>query len=174
MVYRYCRARLARMPGSEHAAEDVAQEVCIAVLTALPRYRDEGKPFEAFVYRIAANKVADAQRAGVKAAVPTDDVPDVIDLADSPEDHAVRADGARRARALLARLPDQQRELLMMRVAVGLSAEETGRALGMTPGAVRVAQHRAVARLRAMVTAGQEGPGVGALTRGAGREEAAQ
>ncbi|MFN8077728.1 MAG: sigma-70 family RNA polymerase sigma factor, partial [Kineosporiaceae bacterium] len=117
LVYRYCRARLARMPGSDHVAEDVAQEVCIAVLTALPRYRDEGKPFEAFVYRIAANKVADAQRAGVRAPVPTDEVPDVIDLADNPEDHAVRADGARRARALLARLPEQQRELLMMRVA---------------------------------------------------------
>ncbi|HUW16406.1 MAG TPA: sigma factor-like helix-turn-helix DNA-binding protein, partial [Actinomycetes bacterium] len=40
------------------------------------------------------------------------------------------------------------RELLLLRVAVGLSAEETGRALGMTPGAVRVAQHRALSRLR--------------------------
>ena len=71
----------------------------------------------------------------------------------APEDHAVRLDNARRARALLARLPDQQRELLMMRVAVGLSAEETGRALGMSPGAVRVAQHRAVARLRVLAAA---------------------
>jgi len=48
----------------------------------------------------------------------------------------------------LERLPSNLRELLLLRVAVGLSAEETGRALGMTPGAVRVAQHRALARLR--------------------------
>jgi len=46
------------------------------------------------------------------------------------------------------RLPETLRELLLLRVAVGLSAEETGRVLGMTPGAVRVAQHRALNRLR--------------------------
>src|SRR3982751_3838629 len=79
MVHRYCRARLARFPGAEHAADDVAQEGCIAVLSALPRYRDEGKPFEAFVYRIAANKVADNQRSTYRAAVPTDDIPDMIE-----------------------------------------------------------------------------------------------
>lgn len=58
---------------------------------------------------------------------------------------------AQRARALLAMLPEQQRELPVLRVLTGLSAEETGSALGMSAGAVRVAQHRALARLRAMV-----------------------
>lgn len=148
MVYRYCRARLHRLTGAEQAAEDVAQEVCIAVLTALPRYRDEGKPFEAFVYRIAANKVADAQRVGVRAAVPSDELPEVIDLSAGPEELTVQTDEARRARELLETLPDNLRELVTLRVAVGMSAEETGRALGMTPGAVRVAQHRAMQKLR--------------------------
>ena len=41
-------------------------------------------------------------------------------------------------------------KLLLLRVVAGLSAEETGAALGMTPGAVRVAQHRALARLRSL------------------------
>jgi len=54
------------------------------------------------------------------------------------------------ARRLLARLPENQRELLLLRVVSGLSAEETGNVLGMSPGAVRVAQHRALARLRQM------------------------
>src|SRR3954465_8140775 len=150
MVHRYCRARLARYPGAEHAADDVAQEVCIAVLTALPRYRDEGKPFEAFVYRIAANKVADTQRAVYRQPQPQAELPDVIDLADGPEEMAVRASDAAEARALLDVLPDTLRELMVLRVAVGLSADETGRALGMSAGAVRVAQHRALARLRAV------------------------
>jgi RNA polymerase sigma-70 factor (ECF subfamily) len=57
---------------------------------------------------------------------------------------------AQRARDLLAKLPEHLRELMILRVAVGLSAEETGRALNMTPGAVRVAQHRALNRLRAL------------------------
>src|ERR1700755_46371 len=85
MVRRYCRARLARFPGAEHSADDVSQEVCVAVLTALPRYRDEGRPFEAFVYRIAANKVADAQRAFYRLAVPVADLPEIRDDAYGPE-----------------------------------------------------------------------------------------
>lgn len=148
MVHRYCRARLSRFPGAEHAADDAAQEVCIAVLSALPRYRDDGKPFEAFVYRVAAHKVADVQRGVYRQAQPQAEIPDTVDLSDGPEELAVRAGDARHARELLDHLPDTLRELLVLRVAVGLSAEETGRALGMAPGAVRVAQHRALQRLR--------------------------
>jgi RNA polymerase sigma-70 factor (ECF subfamily) len=148
MVHRYCRARLARFPGAEQAADDVAQEVCIAVLSALPRYRDEGKPFEAFVYRIAANKVADAQRGSYRQPQPQAELPEVVDESDGPEDFVVRASDAAQARALLDTLPDTLRELMVLRIAVGLSAEETGRALGMSAGAVRVAQHRALQRLR--------------------------
>jgi RNA polymerase sigma-70 factor (ECF subfamily) len=159
MVYRYCRARLNRLTGPEQAAEDVAQEVCIAVLTALPRYRDEGKPFEAFVYRIAANKIADAQRVGVRSPVPSDDLPEVIDLSVGPEGTAIQEDDARRARDLLDTLPDNLRELVTLRVAVGMSAEETGRALGMTPGAVRVAQHRAMQKLRQTAQRWERGAG---------------
>lgn len=159
MVYRYCRARLGRLPGSEHTADDVAQEVCLAVLSALPRYRDVGRPFEAFVFGIAGHKVVDAQRAALRAAVPTAELPDEADTGIGPEDAALRSSDASMVRALLGRLPDQHRELLLLRVAVGLSAEETGRALGMSAGAVRVAQHRALARLRALaLTDGGEVP----------------
>jgi len=151
MVRRYCRARLARFPGADHTADDVAQEVCIAVLSALSRYRDEGRPFEAFVYRIAANKVADAQRAFYRSAVPYAEMPDTPETAPGPEELAEQASEAQRVRDLLSALPENMRELLVLRVAVGLSAEETGRALGMTAGAVRVAQHRAMQRLRGML-----------------------
>jgi len=49
---------------------------------------------------------------------------------------------------LLQALPAKQREILVLRVVVGLSAKETADAVGSTPGAIRVAQHRALARLR--------------------------
>jgi RNA polymerase sigma-70 factor (ECF subfamily) len=150
MVLRYCRGRLGRLAGADYAADDAAQEACIAVLTALPRYRDEGRPFEAFVFGIAARKVADVQRASIRAAVPTEVLPEAYDEAAGPEEAAMAAADAQRARDLLAKLPDHLRELMILRVAVGLSAEETGRALSMTPGAVRVAQHRALNRLRAI------------------------
>ncbi|WP_127941458.1 sigma-70 family RNA polymerase sigma factor [Nonomuraea polychroma] len=150
MVVRYCRARLGRVSGQYHIADDVAQEVCIAVLSALPRYRDMGRPFASFVFGIASHKVADALRSSVRSAVPTQDLPDGPDEGPGPEETVVRYIEVEHARRLLARLPDNQRELLLLRVVSGLSAEETGNVLGMSPGAVRVAQHRALARLRQM------------------------
>ena len=123
----------------------------MAVLTALPRYVDQGRPFAAFVYGIAGNKVADAQRSVFRdRSEATDLLPERADEAPSPEDAAVSAVQAEQARALLAMLPPAQRELLVLRVVAGLSAEETGAALDMSPGAVRVAQHRALARLRVL------------------------
>lgn len=150
MVVRYCRARLSRISGHYHAADDVAQEVCIAVLSALPRYQDMGRPFDSFVFGIASHKVADAKRSAARLAIPTEDLPDGPDDRPGPEETAVAYLEAERARALLARLPVHQRELLVLRVLSGLSAEETGNELGMSAGAVRVAQHRALARLRAI------------------------
>jgi RNA polymerase sigma-70 factor (ECF subfamily) len=150
MVVRYCRARLVQISGHYHIADDVAQEVCIAVLSALPRYRDMGRPFASFVFGIASHKVADARRNAARLAIPTEDLPDGPDHGPGPEETVVAFIEAERARALLARLPEHQRELLVLRVLTGMSAEETGHALGMSPGAVRVAQHRALARLRAI------------------------
>ncbi|HSK28008.1 MAG TPA: RNA polymerase sigma factor ShbA [Jiangellales bacterium] len=153
LVHRYCRARLGRH-GGDHAADDVAQEVCLAVLKALPRYRDEGRPFESFVYGIASHKVADALRVRHRDGVLHADVPDSVDGQPTPEEHVIRRDDADTARSLLALLPEPQRELLVLRVAVGLSAEETGQMLGMSAGAVRVAQHRALSRLRVLAADG--------------------
>lgn len=158
MAIRYCRARLGRLPGADHVVDDVTQEVCVAVLTALPTYRQQGRPFEAFVYGVAAHKVADAFRGVSGAAVSTDDVPDLIDPQPNPEEVALRRDQAEQLRKLLDVLPTRQREVLVLRIAVGLSADETGRALHMTPGAVRVAAHRALSRLRELVSgAGEPG-----------------
>lgn len=154
MVVRYCRARLARVSGLVHHSDDVAQEVCIALLSAIPRYQDRGRPFVSLVFGIAAHKVADTLRgAGRVETVPADAVPDRPDDTPGPEETAVRASEAQRARELLDELPDQQRKLLFMRVIVGLTADETGHVLGMSAGAVRVAQHRAIARLRQVAVA---------------------
>ncbi|MEJ8648791.1 sigma-70 family RNA polymerase sigma factor [Streptomyces sp. MS1.AVA.3] len=155
LALRYCRTRLSRLPGdARHFVEDLAQEVCVAVLCALPRYRDTGKPFEAFVFAIAGHKVADLQRAAMRhpgsTAVPSDEMPEQPDDSLGPEERALLSSDAEWAKKLLANLPENQRELVLLRVAVGLTAEETGQMLGMSPGAVRVAQHRALSRLRAL------------------------
>jgi RNA polymerase sigma-70 factor, ECF subfamily len=158
IVVRYCRARVGTIDRSGLSADDVAQEVCLAAVMALPRYRDRGRPFLAFVYGIAAHKVADAYRAaGRDLAYPTDSIPDHRSAEPDPEQAAIEADSVTRMSKLLDVLPDKQREILILRVVVGLSAEETAEAVGSTAGAVRVAQHRALARLKsAIIAAGRD------------------
>jgi RNA polymerase sigma-70 factor (ECF subfamily) len=150
LVVRYCRARVGGQERSSTSADDVAQEVCLALLTALPTYRDHGRPFLAFVYGIAAHKVADAHRAAQRnRAEPVPEVPDGPDDEHAgPEQSALRVELSQRIGELLRLLPDKQREILVLRVVVGLTAEQTAAAVDATPGAVRVAQHRALTRLR--------------------------
>ncbi|HUQ59655.1 sigma-70 family RNA polymerase sigma factor [Lentzea sp.] len=154
LVVRYCRARVGRQERSFASADDVAQEVCLAVLTALPSYRDQGRPFLAFVYGIAAHKVADAHRSAARnRSEPVPEVPDAEETGAGPEQRAMQGELSSRMAVLLRVLPEKQREILLLRVVVGLSAEETAEAVGSTPGAVRVAQHRALARLRKSLAA---------------------
>jgi RNA polymerase sigma-70 factor (ECF subfamily) len=152
MVVRYCRARLGQTrSGAYTTADDVAQEVCLAVLDALPRFQDVGRPFAAFVFGIAAHKVTDAHRkASRDLADPVEILPERSDPTEGPEPSALARDTARRLAKVMDRLPPTHREILLMRVAVGLSAEEVGDILGMTAGAVRVTQHRALNRLRTL------------------------
>ncbi|BBX50728.1 MULTISPECIES: sigma-70 family RNA polymerase sigma factor [Mycobacteriaceae] len=154
IVVRYCRARVGTTERSGLSADDVAQEVCLAAITALPRYKDQGRPFLAFVYGIAAHKVADAHRAaGRNRADPMDVVPERSSNDASPEQLAIDSESSARMAVLLQTLPEKQREILILRVVVGMSAEETAETVGSTPGAVRVAQHRALAKLKAELTA---------------------
>jgi RNA polymerase sigma-70 factor, ECF subfamily len=150
IAQRYSWARLAGYPAPSQLVEDVVQDVCLAVLGALPRYRDRGRPFEAFVHGIAARKVVDAQRSLARHPLPVGELPDDVDDAPTPEDQAVAVSEAESAAQLLARLPEHLREIMVLRVGSGLTAEQTGAALGMTAGAVRVAQHRALTKMREM------------------------
>ena len=153
LVLRYCRGRLGRQTPVIGSAEDVAQEVCLAVVTALPSYVISGRSFQAFVYGIAAHKVADAFRArGRNRTDAMGELPDRPVLHDGPEQRLLAGELAERLGELLQLLTPRQREVLILRVVVGLSAEETADAVGSTPGAVRVTQHRALNRLRAAVS----------------------
>lgn len=153
LVVRYCRSRVSAEQRAVSGADDVAQEVCLAVVSSLPGYRRRSSPFLAFVYGIASHKVADAHRSSARnRSVPVPEIPDAVDDAVTPEQQAMRTATTSRISELLQTLPVQQREILRLRVVVGLSADQTAEMLSTTPGAVRVAQHRALARLRAELT----------------------
>src|SRR4051812_11345332 len=145
-VFRYVLARVL----DPHLADDVTQEVTVTVLTALPRHVDQGRPFTAWVFGIAANKISESRRTAVRrheAATAT--LPERnADASFEPETAVLRMETSQYVAKLLDGLPAAQAEILRLRVAAGLSADETAEVLGMTSGAVRVAQHRALARLR--------------------------
>jgi RNA polymerase sigma-70 factor (ECF subfamily) len=159
LALRYARARLGRF-GAEDVAQDVAQEVCMAVHTGLRTFADRGLPFAAFVHSIAARTVVDAQRQLIRGPESVPEVPDSADASAGPEQLALVRDEASRAMALIRTLPAQQQEILTLRVAVGLSTDETAAALGMNAGAIRVAQHRALTRLRELLAAAEPAGGV--------------
>jgi RNA polymerase sigma-70 factor (ECF subfamily) len=152
LVLRYCRGRMGRRDSAKVSADDVAQEVCLAVVAALSSYTITGRSFRPFVYAIAAHKVADAFRSiGRDRTVPVAELPDGPVVQDGPEQRLLDAELGEQLGRLLQLLTPRQREVLILRIAVGLSAEETAEAVGSSPGAVRVTQHRALSRLRALV-----------------------
>jgi RNA polymerase sigma-70 factor (ECF subfamily) len=150
-VHRYARVRLVTYSGGAEVAEDVTQDVCLAVVDVLPRYQDNGAPFAALVYAIASNKVADAQRRYARTPFHlVEELPDHAEPALGPEQQTMARSDVEAALALLERLPTRMAQVVRLR-AEGLSADEVGAIVGLTANAVRVTQHRAIARLRRLV-----------------------
>jgi RNA polymerase sigma-70 factor, ECF subfamily len=153
-VLRYCRARLGDRRYRDGDADDCAQEVLLGVLGALPEYRYGAARFPHFVRAVAAHKVVDAYRhRGDDVSVPVPEfAPAPSDLPE-PHRHVEVLELRRRVRLLLDLLVPAQRAIVVLRVMVGLSAEETAGELGVaSSGAVRVSQHRALSTLRRHLT----------------------
>ncbi len=148
VVVRYCEARLGRMPTSYGTAEDVAQDVCLTVLRVLPRFRDQGRPFAAFVYGIAARKVSEARRSASRhPQISLESLSGHPDPAGGPEEVVLAADLSARLRQMLEHLSPVQRQVLVLRVAAGMSSDQVAAILGISVTGVRVTQHRALRRL---------------------------
>ena len=153
LVRRYCAARVGAGSNPHVSADDIAQEICIATVTAIPRYRDQGKSFLAFVYGISANKVADAfRRAHQHPSYPVAEFPDAASCAPGPEELALVMERREATRELMTILAPAHREVLVMRIVLGWTAAQTAEAIGTSPGVVRVMQHRALNKLRARLT----------------------
>jgi RNA polymerase sigma-70 factor (ECF subfamily) len=146
-VYRYCYRRL----GSREAAEDATSLVFARALAALPGCRDES--FRSWLFAIAHNVIANDIRAA-RPQQPLAHVELLVDSAAGPEELAVTREARATVLDVLPHLPADQQRVLELRLA-GLSGPEIAAALGRSHGSVRVAQSRAVARLRTLLV----GPG---------------
>ncbi len=140
-VYTYAFYQL----GDHHDAEDATERTFMAALAALPAFRDEGATFRAWLFRIAHNTVANVHR--TRARRRWQPFPDGFERAAPDADPAglvARADEVREELRALETLPEERRQVVLLRFADGLSAAEIGEVLGRSPGAVRVLQHRAL------------------------------
>lgn len=147
-VLRYALAR--GLPDAD--AQDIAQDTCLALLTALDRWQDQGRPVWALVFTIARNKLVDRARAyAARPDIPVGDHPVTAAVPDprpGPDQLIEDDEEAKRVITILDVLPPTQRDVLLLRAIVGLSAKETAATLDLTPASVRVIQHRAVTTLR--------------------------
>ena len=134
--------------GSHQAAEEVTAETFERALRHLPSYRWRGVPYGALLYRIAASVVSRQRRR-----------PPFLELGDAvpaagpgPEEAWLGADTERSLRSALARLPDDQRTVLLLRFEGGMRNAEIARTIGRTEGAVKALTFRGMTALRSTLT----------------------
>jgi RNA polymerase sigma-70 factor (ECF subfamily) len=134
--------------GSQQEAEDLAQEVFIKALKALPGYEFRGSPFAAWLFRIAHNVVVDRHRQrGGSAQVPLDTAEPISSAEDVAAD-ALRAVDMEQVHKALQRLTELQRQVILCRFVAELSLAETAQSMGRDVNAIKTLQHAALRSLR--------------------------
>lgn len=141
-IYHYLFAHV----GSKDDAEDLTAQVFMGVWNGLRRYNERGS-FAAWVFRIARNKVVDWLRRR-KPLTSLDSLEGLAASSGDPFAALLLQEDLNRLRGLVASLPPDQKEILRLRYAAGLSYAEMGQVLGKREDAVRMAAARLLERLR--------------------------
>lgn len=149
-VYGYAFYQL----GDHHDAEDATERTFMAALRALGTFTDEGASFRAWLFRIAHNTIANARRSRVRrSAAPLHPSIDPPAPNADPAGLVARADELRRVLDAVADLPDDRRQVVLLRFVDGLTSREIGQVLDRSEGAARVLLHRALRDLAARLGA---------------------
>ena len=152
-IYGYVRS----IVRDDHEAEDVTQHVFAKLMTTIGKYDDRGVPFFAWLLRMARNVAIDHLRAN--RATPIEAVPEI-----GSSSHA-DIDQIQTVREALATLPEEQREVVVLRHVVGLTPGEIADRLGRTESSIHGLHHRgrrALQReLRALETSPSTRPATG-------------
>ena len=144
-----------QMVGNREDAQDMAQEAFLKAYNSLSSFRGDSK-FSSWLYRIVSNVCLDfkrrqGRRPSSSLTVEDDDGENVqLDIADesqSPETLLERKLTREAVRRGLAELPDEQRQILLLREIQGLSYEEIGEAMGLEAGTVKSRIFRARKKL---------------------------
>lgn len=126
----------------------MAAEVFVEAARRVRGFSGTSGAFAGWLFTIARHDLVDRGRAARRRTVePVADPPDLEQAPDPAEQVLERLD-ADRVRSALVRLTEDQREVLLLKFAAGLSNEETAAAVGKPLGAVKSLQHRGLAALR--------------------------
>ena len=146
--------------GEREAASDCGQEAMLRVWRGLDKYRGDCA-FETWVYRVAANCCMDylrkKKRDKSESIEPLREQGfDPADPDPGTEERVIAADEHRRLRECIARLPEDQREALVLTQLEGVSYETAAEQLGVSEGTVKSRVNRAKARLKEWMTEQRE------------------
>lgn len=152
LVFKYIRFRT----GNEQLAEDLTADTFYRALKKLPDLTWQGKDIGAWLTTIARNLVIDHFKSSrVKLETPTGDILDADTTATGPEGNPEEATLAKITRedlrAAVEKLKPQQRQCIEFRFLLDFSVDETAAKMGLTEGAVKALQHRAVRALGRML-----------------------
>ena len=141
-IYRYVYSRT----GNRQDAEDVTEQVFMDALDGLSRYEERGQE-AAWLFTIARRRAADFHR-GHSEHLPFDEALDTPDDQMHPEGEVSRREQLTHLNRLLARLNDEQQELLRLRFAADLTYGEIGQVVDKSEAAVKMAVRRLLTQLR--------------------------
>jgi RNA polymerase sigma-70 factor (ECF subfamily) len=147
-VYGYARSIIR----DEHEAEDVTQQVFAKLMTAIAKYEERDVPFTAWILRITHNLAIDHMRR--MRSIPCEEVR----AADTAGDEDANRQRLGSLREALAQLPQEQRQVLVMRHVVGMAPGEIADQLGKSEGSVHGLHHRGRGALKAALTALEAAP----------------
>jgi RNA polymerase sigma-70 factor (ECF subfamily) len=150
-LWRDLQPRLLRyfMVAAPAAAEDLASETWLGVVRGLDRFQGNEPAFRAWVFTIARHEVLDWRRRAARRPIEGLPMSDLADRAapDDPAATAVEAFSTRAALRVVADLPTDQAEAIVLRVVAGLGVDQVASLMGKRPGTVRVLTHRGLRRL---------------------------
>lgn len=136
--------------GNVADAEDLTARTFYQALSHMPRYRDLGLPFVAWLYRIAHNLVANHHRARGRWKISSlDDLETLPKQSDGPERMAVASERRKALWAAIHRQPEDRQRLLIMKFADRLSNEEIGRLMERTESSIKSLYFRTLKALKA-------------------------
>jgi RNA polymerase sigma-70 factor (ECF subfamily) len=152
-LYERHRLRVLRhalfLTGDPLLAEDLTEQTFLNALQAIPRYRSRGVPFVAWLLRITCNLTINHKKAAKNNGHAQ--LPEALEaegVAYSPEDSCQLKDDSRRVWDEVRHLPDEQRQVIVMRFIDDLSYQDIAQIMGKSVGAVRVIHFRALTNLR--------------------------